>query len=615
MHYDTIVIGAGLSGLAAAALLSKRGLKVACIDNNYHPGGSCGTFKRRGATFDQGSSMLYGFGERGFNPHRFVFNCLEEPIDMIRHEMLYVVEYDGKRIRFYDDLERFIVELGSVFPEDKDSIRRFYRHIETIYQHVMVETPSYTTPDETNPREALLSVLKHPLSYVRFLSYLNQSAKTLLKRFFKNEAIYSFFDKMTSTYSYTTVEETPAVLAAIMFVDNHFGGSYYPAGSTVFLPGKLEKVIEEHGGEMIYETKVEEILFVKNKPSGVRLDNGQILEADDIVYSGTVWNLYDKLLGEHASPRRQAWAKALEPTYPSVMIYTLVDAAVVDDQAQPIELLVGNPHELDESEVTVYIPSLDDRTICPAGTHVVMAIGPSLSPWNPADRAGYALQKKAETKRLLAVLDRRYPGLSKAVRYTEIATPKTIERYTMKPNGTVAGPKQKIGQHMFLRLHTRSEWKNIFYCGESTALGTGTPAVTVSGLAAANAIMRKRGLKPFVYRPNQPNFVRILPRPFLPEHRYISETPEARTAMLAASRCLDCARPTCSASNTFDVRGMNRRLTVQNIFGAKKIAATLPVDLEVRNQLLAQAEQNCILNKTEQQPVAIKAIVDFLMTR
>jgi hypothetical protein len=60
---------------------------------------------------------------------------------------------------------------------------------------------------------------------------------------------------------------------------------------------------------------------------------------------------------------------------------------------------------------------------------------------------------------------------------------------------------------------------------------------------------------------------------------------------------------------------MNRRLTVQNIFGAKKIAATLPVDLEVRNQLLAQAEQNCILNKTEQQPVAIKAIVDFLMTR
>ncbi|MCK7487030.1 MAG: FAD-dependent oxidoreductase [Bacillus subtilis] len=50
MHYDTIVIGAGLSGLAAAALLSKRGLKVACIDNNYHPGGSCGTFKRRGAT-------------------------------------------------------------------------------------------------------------------------------------------------------------------------------------------------------------------------------------------------------------------------------------------------------------------------------------------------------------------------------------------------------------------------------------------------------------------------------------------------------------------------------------------------------------------------------------
>jgi prolycopene isomerase len=81
MRYDVVVIGAGLSGLTAASLLVKRGLRVAVVDNNYKPGGSCGIFKRNNIIFDQGAAMLFGFGEKGFNAHRFVFNCLEEPIE------------------------------------------------------------------------------------------------------------------------------------------------------------------------------------------------------------------------------------------------------------------------------------------------------------------------------------------------------------------------------------------------------------------------------------------------------------------------------------------------------------------------------------------------------
>ena len=62
-----------------------------------------------------------------------------------------------------------------------------------------------------------------------------------------------------------------------MFVDNHVGGSYYPAGSTLFLPGMLEKAIEEHGGDMRYNSEVVSILFEGGKPCGVLLaglDNG-----------------------------------------------------------------------------------------------------------------------------------------------------------------------------------------------------------------------------------------------------------------------------------------------------------------------------------------------------
>ena len=80
---------------------------------------------------------------------------------------------------------------------------------------------------------------------------MNQSAKELLLKYFTDPDIFHFFDKMTSTNCYATAEEAPAVLAAVMFVDNHVGGSWYTAGSTLFFPGKPEKVIEENGGDML----------------------------------------------------------------------------------------------------------------------------------------------------------------------------------------------------------------------------------------------------------------------------------------------------------------------------------------------------------------------------
>ncbi|NLC85164.1 MAG: NAD(P)/FAD-dependent oxidoreductase, partial [Ruminococcaceae bacterium] len=142
MAYDVIVIGGGLSGLTAASLLAKRGLKTAVVDRNYNPGGSCGTFRRGHVTFDIGSAMLYGFGEKGFNAHRFVFNCLEEPIDIIQHDLLYRVNYQDKRIPFWLDVERFSTELASFFPDEAENIKRFYQDMSKLYKHVMVETPN-----------------------------------------------------------------------------------------------------------------------------------------------------------------------------------------------------------------------------------------------------------------------------------------------------------------------------------------------------------------------------------------------------------------------------------------------------------------------------------------
>jgi prolycopene isomerase len=613
MHYDVLVIGGGLSGLTSAALLAKRGVRVAVAEKSQNPGGSCGIFRRSGVTFDQGSAMLFGFGEKGFNAHRFVMNCLGEPIHVLRHDYLYCVNFKGKRIKFWADPDKFADELSELFPTERQNIRRFYRDLGTLYQHVMVENPAYSTADETDRQTALRSILKHPLSYARFLSYLNRSAKSLLKKYFRDPEIFKFFDKLTSTYCYTTLEESPAVLAAVMFIDNHVGGSYYPAGSTLFLPGKLEKAIEENGGDMLLEHEVTRILFDNGRPSGAEFADGSTVTADSIVYSGTVWNLYGKLIdAKETTPDKIAWAARQVPTYPSVVLYAHVDASVIPPDTAPIEMLVGNPDSLDESEVTAYILSIDDKTLCGPSGHVVAAIGPSFQTWDAGDKADYQRKKAEERQRLIGVLEKRFPGFARAVRYAEVATPLTIERYNNKNGGAVAGPKQMLGQHMFNRLHTRTEWDNLFCCGESTVMGTGTPTVTTSGISAANAVLKKLGKQPFVHDPSMKNVVTVLDKPFTDIGCLYDAYPEdARRAMRGAMRCQFCEHPGCRVDPRSDIQGIMRRVAVGNLAGARKRAAQCPECYTP--EALRESEAHCVLSKKAEGAVAIRDIVGFLL--
>jgi prolycopene isomerase len=613
MSDDVIVIGGGLSGLSAASLLAKRGLQVTVIDKSYNPGGSCGIFKRNdGAIFDQGSSMLFGFGEQGFNAHRFVFNCLEEPIDVIKNRILYCVTFKGHRIHFYDDIDKFVEELSAVFPTQKKNIVHFYQDMRKIYRHVMVENPTYATADEADRKDSLRSLLRHPISFARFLSYLNKSAKQLLKKYFDDPEIFKFFDKLTSTYCYATVDEAPAILAAVMFVDNHVGGSYYPAGSTLYLPGKLEKVIEEHNGTMIAEKEVVSILFENGKPIGVELDDKQKLYAENIVYSGTVWNLYGKLISEkETTAERIAWAKNLVPTFPSVILYAIVDKVAIPEDTEVLEMLIGNSDAVDESEVTVYLHSIDDKTLCHENQHVLMAIGPSFETWEGLGKRQYEAKKKKEETRLLSVLEKRFPGIQDHLQYVEISSPLTIERYTMKNGGAVAGPKQMLGQHMFKRLHIRSEWDNLFFCGESTVMGTGTPTVTTSGLSAANAILKKKGLQPFVFDQDRKQYVQIVDAPYTSDRLFEGYSDEEKKIMGKASRCLFCEHPLCSEGLHFDIRGIMRRVNVGNFTGAWKLAS----DYAGEAALIAACQQRCAQNGLQGEPVEIVDVIHYLKKR
>ena len=612
MKKEVIFIGAGISGLTGAALLAKKGFKVTVVDAQFKPGGSCGIFKREDVIFEQGAAMIYGFGDMGFNPHRFVFNALEEPIDILKQDYLYAIHFNGHKILFYEDMDKFVEQLGQVFPDEKDNFKRFYDDFSDLYLKVIANQPTFTTPDVVTKEQGLMQLKSAPKAYLKILGYMNKNTEHILKKYFKSKEVFDFFNKLTSTYCYTNVQETPAILSAVMFVDNHFGGSYYPAGSTLNLIGKLEKVIEENNGDMIYIRKVEKILVKDDKVYGVKLDDGKIIKGERVVNSGNVWNLYNNLIDKDLCKKEREWANSLVPTYPSLVLFALVKDDVIPKDTLPIEMLVGDIKKIDEGEVTLYILSKDDYTLCPRGYQTVIAIGPTFKDWiNPSGdyhTEKYYKQKKEEENRILNLLENRFPGFKKSVSHVELSTPATLQRLVMKEKGAVAGPKQQLGQHMLKRLKTKGDIEGLYNCGESTVMGTGTPAVTVSGISVANLILRECNMQEYEQKYIKGDYVTIVQKPYTGNDLKLSSNKTEDKIGKLAMKCQYCINPRCEkvCKNKIPIRDINRRLSVGNFYGARKLLNKYNENPCVNCENVS-CEENCIRRKFAE-PVNIKEI-------
>jgi len=578
-RYDVIVVGAGLGGMTAASLLAHRGLSVLMIDRQAKPGGACTSFKRKDVVYDVGAAMLYGFSNKGFKPFHFLMNELNEPIDMVAHPTLARMTIENRPLVFWPDVEKFIDELAEIYPEERQGLRAFYHDLYSLYEHIVIQNEVIVPPSEFSRRQLLNSLLPNPFKMLRMQKLLTTSTLTLLKKYFHSDAIIDFYDKLCSAYCYCTAAETPAVLAATMFLDNHIGGVYYPAGGAQMLPNKIEKAFERDGGETLYGITVDEILIRAGKAYGVRLEDGREILGERIIANATVWNIYGKLVRpEHIPPARLTWAQGLVPTFPSMTIYMTVDREALPEGILPWEVFIENRKEIDSTDLTLYINSLVDETLGPPGQMVIMAISPNLCRWPaPGDpeyqSAEYYAQKNREVQRMLDQIERHFPGFRGHIRSLIAGTPATIERYLLKNHGAVGGPKNQLGQEMLKRLHAHSEWKNLYICGDSTVMATGAPATVVSGFGAANRVLRDLRKKEYGARKYDGSVVHFVDLPYCRPKVDPDEPITQDNAWLFAARCQWCEQPDCvrDCPAGIDIPGFLRRMEAENYGGAARI--------------------------------------------
>jgi hypothetical protein len=364
-----------------------------------------------------------------------------------------------------------------------------------------------------------------------------------------------------------------------MFIDNHVGGVYFPAGGAQMLPNTIEKAFERYGGQTLYQKLVDEILIRDGKVYGVRLSDRVEIRAERVIANATVWNIYGKLVRtEHIQPERLKWAQALVPTFPSMTLYMIVDRESFPQGSYPWEIFIENRKVIDSSDLTLYINSLVDTSLCPPDHLVVMAIAPNMCQWPHPDEPGYHSSeyealKQHEAERMIDQIELHIPGFRKQILSLIIGTPTTIERYLLKNGGAVGGPKNQIGQEMLKRLHARSEWKGLYFCGDSTVMGTGTPATTVSGVGAANVILRELHSKEYDAHKFAKEYVTLVDLPYRRPNYNPTDEITQQNAFLAAADCQGCQDPACvkDCLAGIDIPGFMRRMEVKNYVGAARL--------------------------------------------
>jgi prolycopene isomerase len=576
-EYEVIIVGAGVGGLTAGAILASQGIDVLIVEQAHQPGGCCTSFRAGDFTFDAAVSFVKGFGEFGFHTLRTVFDFLNQQVELIPLESAYSMYFGDQLVDFYHDRLAFTSELGAMFPQSAGSILSFLRELDRLY-HSVLDCGGPLRPARDEPaRHRLSQLARHPFSYFRASRYTRVSTDQVFYRYLDDPLARSFFEV---DFMYNTgyhMEELSASHAAMVAMDRHSGGTHYPIGSSQQIPDRLARSITENKGRILYRTAVDEVVVEGGHATGVRIEGGRTIRAKAVISNASVLDLYKRLVAtENLKPQTAKWVSSLEPTPSVVAAYLGVPEALIPEDFNPNTVLVDDPEREPDNFVSVSVPSLLDPNLAPEGFHCISVYATTdarmwPSPQDPAYGSGaYRRTREEEGKKLLDRLERLIPGVKEAAVEKHFASPSTFERFTRRQKGALAGPR--LGPETFPGAlpGAVTELKGLFLVGDSTFFGRGVAEAAASGMNGAFATLRYLGLKAPRFPPAKESFV-LETVPVRPE---ISggDVVDTLSAVLESQRCLRCRDAPCSdgCPAGVDIPTFIRRIRANDFPGAAR---------------------------------------------
>ena len=483
-EHDVIVVGSGIGGLSAAALLAKRGLKVAVFEQHYLPGGYCTAWERnvkpKGAPidtkerwkyiFDAGVHDFSGLGERGAIRSLLKMLDIENVLEWKLNQQEYFL--GETHFKVPHDANEFVRQLGERFPSEAENLKNFFNEILLVYREMYADMEKTggapRTPD--NVEDFLTYPTRNPHSY----KWMDKPFVAMLDEFFKDQQVKDLLCALTGYLSDDPAALTVGNMAPIF--GYHFDGGYYPVGGSQAFPNALVDVIEKHGGKVYLRTSVQRILIENGHAVGVELKDGATHRAKAILSNADTHKTFLELIGREHVPAD--FVKQIESLKPSATAFIVFLGLDITPNLAPITML---------DNIGIMIPSNIDPTLAPPNhaSVTLLRLLPE-SDFAKWDRKSpdYKERKQKYADEMIASAAEIIPGLQQHITYRQEGTPATFARYANTTNGSIYGPA--AGQK---RLTVKTPIKNLYVAGSGT-MGGGVEAAAIAGIHAANEIYK-----------------------------------------------------------------------------------------------------------------------------
>jgi phytoene dehydrogenase-like protein len=336
------------------------------------------------------------------------------------------------------------------------------------------------------------SLLRHAAN----VTQLTGSFARIMDGVIKDPFIRNWLNMLCFLLSGLPADGTSAAEVAFMFADWYRPGVVldYPVGGSGALVDALVRGLKRHGGQLMLNAHVEQVLVESNRAVGVRLRGGKEMRSRRAVVSNaSVWDTL-KLLPEGAVPKRFWEKRQATPECDSFMhLHLGINAAGLRPDLACHYIVVNDWEKgvtAPQNVVLVSMPSLLDPSLAPSGKHMIHVYTPGNEPyalWQGMDRRSeaYARQKQERAEVMWQALERIIPDIRSRCEVTLVGTPLTHERFLRRHRGSY-GPAIRAGEGFFPGPGT--PLPGLLCCGDSTFPGIGLPAVAASAMIAANTL-------------------------------------------------------------------------------------------------------------------------------
>ena len=494
---DVAVVGAGIAGLTAAALLADAGLSVALLEAHHQSGGCAGTFRRGPYTFDVGATQVAGLEPGGI--HHRLLTHLGQPLPQASPlDPACVVDLgDGQApVQLWRDPQRWRQEREHSFPGSA----RFWAWCEALHQ----ANWGFAGRDPVLPPRNLwdLGQLLGALGPANLASgLLSRATMADLQRWSgcgQDRRLRRFLDLQLRLYSQEPADRTAALYGAtVLAMGQEPLGLWHLHGSMQVLSTQLETALAASGGSLLLGHRVERL---QRHRTGDWTLNGSTsarrpfaLQATEAVLTLPPQALPELLQDALPEPYRRR-LRQLDTPSPSgaLVFYGAVQRACLPPHC-PSHL----QRDWDDPGSLFVSVSQEGDGRAPLGQATVIAsVFTAARPWfapELADAQTRAARKQTLMHGIQTGLQMSLGIPAEAWLHRELATPRAFAHWCGRPFGYVGGLGQHPSRFGPFGLASRTPLPGVWLCGDSIYPGEGTAGVSLSALMASRQLLHGRG--------------------------------------------------------------------------------------------------------------------------